>query len=363
MVHVFTPPKVDEIEVSIPSDELLRDPLNPHHLPPPHSMQQQPPSQPSNSSQRATGGGGGGGGEEEVNDSTPPQVRTGTVDMNKIQKILQKVAEAEISSVPEWERAQLKTEAHLNRNKKKVVGTDSTKMMLLERQLVTSIKRHHDKNATDVKHVTLSGRVLVPYYKISDITHFLEIFQIVDTNLRSSLLSSPPSLTLNFYVLSSPVSLLSPSGDLDIDEWCNFFTALNKNINRKQARIIFNRVDVGGKGTLSIRDLIPVVFGSCNKAVQNKIFQYVECELSKRKIYGKDLISVADLDRLFEYYDGDAVGFISTGLIREKIKSYQLPDSILYTVLDETLLDLSDEDMINSLEFSRMFRIYCVEYL
>jgi Ca2+-binding EF-hand superfamily protein len=89
----------------------------------------------------------------------------------------------------------------------------------------------------------------------------------------------------------------------------------------------------------------------------------VECELSKRKIYGKDLISYNDLDRLFEYYDVNSVGFISTGLIREKIKSYQLPDSILYTVLDETLLDLSDEDMINCGEFARMFRIYCMEYL
>jgi hypothetical protein len=157
MVHVFTPPKVDEIDVTIPTNELLQDPL------------QSQPSRPSTSA------------------SAPgdhPLVRSGTVDMDKIQKILDKVAEAEVTSVPEWEKQQLKTEAHLNRNKKKVVGTDSTKMMLLERQLVSSIKRHHDKNATDVKHVTLSGRVLVPYYKISDITHFLEIFQIVDTNLR-----------------------------------------------------------------------------------------------------------------------------------------------------------------------------------
>jgi hypothetical protein len=138
---------------------------------------------------------------------------------------------------------------------------------------------------------------------------------------------------------------------------------LNKNINRKQARIIFNRVDTGGKGTLSIRDLIPVVFGSCNKSIQHKIFQYVECELSKRKIYGKDLIVVNDLEKLFEYYDYDAVGFISVGLIREKIRSYQLPDSIIYTVLDETIGDLSDEDMINSLEFMRMFRSYCMEYM
>ena len=113
------------------------------------------------------------------------------------------------------------------------------------------------------------------------------------------------------------------SGDLDIDEWCNFFTALAKNINRKQARIIFNRVDVAGKGTLSVRDLIPVVFGSCNKSVQSKIYQYIECELSKRKIYGKDLIRENDLEKLFDHYDHDAVGFISAGYLREKIKSYQ----------------------------------------
>lgn len=153
------------------------------------------------------------------------------------------------------------------------------------------------------------------------------------------------------------------SGDLDVEEWCHFFTTLNKNINQKQARIMFNRVDTAGKGTLSIRDLIPVVFSSCNKSIQNKILQYIECELSKRKIFGKDLISINDLEKLFEFYDYDAIGFISVGIIREKIKSLQLPDNLVYTVMDEIVMDLSDDDMINSIEFTRMFRNYCVEYM
>lgn len=62
--------------------------------------------------------------------------------------------------------------------------TDSTVIMLLEKQLISSIKRYYDKNNSTVKHITLSARLLLPYYKISDVTHFLEVFQKVDTDLR-----------------------------------------------------------------------------------------------------------------------------------------------------------------------------------
>lgn len=162
MVHIFAPPKVDEIDVVVPS---AGDPS--------HSLQRQSSSASPSRFPSV---------DEDDNGNTEPK---GVVDLEKIQKIMKKVAEAEISSVPEWERQQHKTEAHLNRHKQKKMVTDSTMIMLLERQLITSIKRFYDKSSTNVKQVTLSAKTLLPFYKISDITHFLEVFQKVDTNLRS----------------------------------------------------------------------------------------------------------------------------------------------------------------------------------
>jgi hypothetical protein len=172
MVHVFTPPKVDEIDVVVPSAD------EPSRLT--SSTSASPSRLPSADKDGDDGGEIKGVGV------------VGVVDMEKMERIMKKVAEAEISSIPEWERQQQKTEAHLNRHKQKKMVTDSTVIMLLERQLITSIKRFYDKNSTNLRQVTLSARVLLPYYKISDVTHFLEVFQKVDTNLRFALPLPPP---------------------------------------------------------------------------------------------------------------------------------------------------------------------------
>ena len=188
MVHVFTPPSADVIDVVIPTTEQLADPLasltkNQHKV----ELEPEKAKIHNNINNTTTL-------QSHVNsindysslDEQSSSIATTkvTLNMEKIEKIMNKVSEAEITSVPEWERQQQKAEANTTRKKHAKVMTDSTVITLLEKQLISSIKRYYDKNNSVVKHVTLSARILLPYYKISDVTHFLEVFQKVDTDLR-----------------------------------------------------------------------------------------------------------------------------------------------------------------------------------
>lgn len=125
----------------------------------------------------------------------------------------------------------------------------------------------------------------------------------------------------------------------------------------QQARAIFNRVDVNGEGCLSIQDLIPVVFGQATKEIQRAIVMYIEAEVSKRKIVGKDFLKESDLECLFEHYDENVVGFVPVSFLREKVKCMQLPEAANYEVL-QTMKDMEDDEMVNKGEFVRIFRLY-----
>lgn len=153
LVHVFTPPKDDDLDINISSTEASGNKSTTHET-------------------------------EKTNDIPISRAPTGPIDMEKIDTLIKRIADAESSSIPEWERHQHKAEAHLQRSRSRKEVTDSTMISVLERQLITSIKRFYDKNSASVKHVTLSARTLLPYYKISDVTHFLDSFQRVDANLR-----------------------------------------------------------------------------------------------------------------------------------------------------------------------------------
>jgi Ca2+-binding EF-hand superfamily protein len=128
-------------------------------------------------------------------------------------------------------------------------------------------------------------------------------------------------------------------------------------VTQQQARGIFNRVDVNGEGCLSIEDLIPVVFGKASKEVQKMIVTYIEAEVSKRKIVGKDFLKEIDLENLFEHYDENVVGFIPVALLRDKVKSMQLPEAANYEVL-LSMKEMEDDEMVNKGEFVRIFRLY-----
>jgi hypothetical protein len=179
MVHVFTPPNADEIDVAVPVPEQLTDPTNTARtmnkiISESIEKSASPPRSYDFSSR---------------DDLTSLSVEcgtnsTGTLNLERIQKLMEKVSDAEKSSIPEWEKQQQKIEQSLKKSNHTKIITDSTVIMLLEKQLISSIKRYYDRNTTGIKHITLSARILLPYYKISDVTHFLEVFQRVDTDLR-----------------------------------------------------------------------------------------------------------------------------------------------------------------------------------
>lgn len=87
------------------------------------------------------------------------------------------------------------------------------------------------------------------------------------------------------------------------------------------------------------------------------IVTYIETEVSKRKIVGKDFLKEADLESLFQHYDENVVGFVPVSILREKVRAMQLPEIAYYEVMS-SMKDMEDDEMINCSEFVRIFRSY-----
>jgi Ca2+-binding EF-hand superfamily protein len=252
------------------------------------------------------------------------------LDEEKIRSLVLKVDEAVLSSIPHWEKAREVRTPSKKRDFRRTMSSIRTNVDVLEKKLTVTIKsyfRNYLSPAnTEIK--ILNTRALLPYYKLSDVKHFLDAFQKVDEDY---------------------------SGDLDIEEWCNFLTSFNKSLSKQHCRTIFHRVDRNGEGVLSIRELIPVVFSKANKEQQALITKYMEIEISKRKAAGLGLINDHDLHKLFDYYDEESLGFISVDFLREKLKYLQLPD-----VASESLLGkiqaMDPDEMLNHSDFIRVFQ-------
>lgn len=256
----------------------------------------------------------------------------------KLKAAIERVQEAEISGISQYEVDMMEklTKGRKKGKRKSYHRSASigTTVVLFEKKLAAAIRVvFSDPTNQPENKITLTTRILLPYYKLSDVKHFLEIYRKVDEDY---------------------------SGDLDPEEWCNFFTAMSSSVTRAQARAIFNRVDVNGQGFLSFRELIPVIFNNATKDVQRIILRYVESEMSKWKAYGKNILTEADLVVLFEYYDENDLGFILVDTLRERIRSLQLPQQVCFAIL-EILKDMDADEMINSFEFVRIFKPYVVE--
>ena len=136
-----------------------------------------------------------------------------------------------------------------------------------ERRLA-AVAEHEDKEeAYRPTHVgrrmigaELTNRMLAPSYKVVDIYTFLESFLQVDTDF---------------------------SDELDVDEWVKLITKAEagraSTMTEQQARMIFQRVDAKGDGNLSIRDLVPIVFGKANKEQTKLILRVLEGEVVQKK--------------------------------------------------------------------------------
>eukprot|EP01035_Chromulina_nebulosa_P018163 gene18163-23821_t len=152
-----------------------------------------------------------------------------------------------------------------------------------------------------LKKPKLTTRYLLPHYKLDDVKKFMEIFSNVDEDY---------------------------SGDLDSSEWVKLFSSLNKNVSPQDARMIFMKIDNNNDGSISLRELIPVVFSKAD-----------------------------ELESLFEAYDFENIGFISIGYIKERIRQLQLPDKILHLFMD-SIYDINTDEMVNLIEFKRMFQLF-----
>jgi Ca2+-binding EF-hand superfamily protein len=265
-----------------------------------------------------------------------------TLNKEKIAQLIDKVNETAETDIPDRTPSFLiKERAASQRRLLKKMNEKNSSLApcaLYEKKLSLAIKTFSraslsspDSNGnSSTSTVTLTTRQLLPSYKMSDVKHFLEIFQKVDEDY---------------------------SGDLDPDEWCKFFTSINKAVTNQQARAIFIRVDTYNHGYLSISDLIPVIFSNANKETQKLILKYVENEISKRKIIGPDLLTENDLDILFDFYDENDAGFVLVSLVRDRVRAMNLSEGITYEIF-ETMKDMEDDEMVNLSEFKRIFKSY-----
>jgi Ca2+-binding EF-hand superfamily protein len=265
------------------------------------------------------------------------------LDMNKVSALMQRMSEAvDSGSADHSESSSQRVSSKYGSSAaagskarkpiKRMASAAESNEALLEKRLVAAIRSANTTRIEDTQRSDLNTRQLLPFYKLDDVHHFIEIFQKVDEDY---------------------------SGDLDVEEWCNFFLALDKNVSRKQARTIFNHLNPSGSGCLTVTDLLPVVFSNANKVMMALIAKHVEQELSRRKVKGSNFLTESDLTALFEYYDVDAVGFVEARFLREKIRTFQMSDSIYFSIIDG-LRGVGDDEMVNEHYFVRMFREYCM---
>lgn len=183
--------------------------------------------------------------------------------------------------------------------------------------------------ASTKKTVTLTTRMLLPYYKLENVTQFMDIFAKVDENF---------------------------SGDLDVNEWIHLFTSLNETVSVQEARMIFMKIDKDADGYLTMRELIPVVFNKASRDQQRLIIAFTEMELTK-KIVTETVprVTTAELDMLFEAYDVDNLGFVDVAFIKDRVRGLGLTEQQLYFFFELTA-EMADDDMVNVTEFKRLFK-------
>ena len=86
-------------------------------------------------------------------------------------------------------------------------------------------------------------------------------------------------------------------------------------------------MDKNDDGDLSISELLPLVFSKATKEQLRSILYYCQREIvsKKDKTHGRKILEPEDLDELFNFYDSEMVGFVAVGMIRERVKGFELP--------------------------------------
>jgi Ca2+-binding EF-hand superfamily protein len=187
---------------------------------------------------------------------------------------------------------------------------------------------HEGDDAKQPKRIQLANRDLYPHYLLTDVISFMDTFAKVDTDR---------------------------SGDLDVNEWVQLFAILNKNLSEHQARNLFARLDENNDNYISVSELIPIVFSNLNAQQRKKVVKFVEIELKKKKS-GAVLLTLEDVDQLFNAYDTEDIGFVPISLFRERMKSLLFEG--IYLEFKDSIGSVANDEMVNQLEFTRLLKPY-----
>ena len=118
------------------------------------------------------------------------------------------------------------------------------------------------------------------------------------------------------------------------------------------------RFDENMSGSLSLGELIPVVFSRASKAQAKLIERYAGALLIRDHAMEEPTFSVAEAEQLFDAYDPETVNFVTVGLIRDRVRlSYKLPETIQYQFLLPIEL-IADDEMFSRMEFARFLKQY-----
>lgn len=213
-------------------------------------------------------------------------------------------------------------------------GADDSRTSL-EKKLQTAImQRYNDRNlirrmGTNNKRKKLTTRDLLPFYRLEDVEHFLDIFSMVDGD---------------------------QNGALDINEWISIFTNLDSALPLHEIISMFDGVDTRMDGLLLLSDMIPMLFSKASKEQKRLITQYAESHIFSAFVYGKHL-KIGDLQRLFECYDTSCTGFVPVPLIKERLQAMNFPVDIVSDIID-SFLGINNDEYLNLPEFIKLFRIY-----
>jgi hypothetical protein len=86
-------------------------------------------------------------------------------------------------------------------------------------------------------------------------------------------------------------------------------------------------MDKNNDGSLSLKELLPLVFSKAGKDQLRSILYHCQREIVCKKDVskGRGVLIAEDLDELFNFYDSDLVGFVAVGTIRDQVKGLELP--------------------------------------
>ena len=281
-------------------------------------------------------------------------------DKKRVSQLVDKVTEA-TNDIPDWEMRQDQKYKQMRktRSQKKIDRYNNAHEVLisLERKLKYAMMSAHQGVDSDTLQVrqNLTTRDLLPYYKILDLKNFLEIFHKVDNDFSGD-------LNVNEW-LQVYLKRVMHSNCFFIKPFCfQFFYAFNKSITISQARTMFVKLDEDKDGFLSLRDLIPVIFSKANREQLVLITKYLEAEVvTKKEVTKKEYIHKDELETMFAYYDVDLIGFVDVKRIKDKIRSFRMPDQA-HLAIFAMFKGYEDDEMLNLAEFLKLFAPYTLTY-